>query len=219
MPPKDKPKGNDAKVMEEIIVLLFGLYFLALLIQRINDYLHASGKGDVQNVWVRTVLLFFAHIWPIWKIIGAIITVVSFIGIWHSLRGMARVTAQERKIYGPFPDEVLADAKVHPLPTNERWEHVNTLINSPNSSDWRLAIIEADIMLEDMLNTEGYHGESVGDKLKAVDRSDMLTLDQAWEAHKIRNNIAHNSDYSLNERDAKRAIMLYESVFKEFKVI
>ncbi len=219
MPPK-KEESKDVKVMEELFALLFGLYFLSLLLQRINDYLQASGQGGVQNIWLRILLYFFLHIWPILKIIGAIVTAGAFVGIWHSLRGLNRVAAEERKIYGPYPDEIVADASAATKAVNDKWEHVTKLINSPNSSDWRLAIIEADIMLEDMLYTEGYHGESIGDKLKAVDRSEMLTLDNAWEAHKIRNNIAHGgSNYDLTERDAKRAIMLYESVFKEFKVI
>jgi hypothetical protein len=60
----------------------------------------------------------------------------------------------------------------------------------------------------------------VAEKLKSVDSSDMLTLDAAWEAHKVRNRIAHSgSDFELNEREAKRVIMLFESVFREFGMI
>ena len=75
-------------------------------------------------------------------------------------------------------------------------------------------------MLDELLRAQGYHGDSVGEMLKGVEKSDMLTLDNAWDAHKVRNQIAHaGSDYLLNERDAKRIITLFESVFKEFKII
>ncbi|HMP67531.1 MAG TPA: hypothetical protein PKA60_02170 [Candidatus Paceibacterota bacterium] len=105
-------------------------------------------------------------------------------------------------------------------PKNRRWSHIQTLINSHNVNDWRQAIIEADIILEEMLDKMGYKGDSIGDKLKKVEKSDFLTLDSAWEAHKIRNRIAHKgSNYILSKDDADRAIEMYRQVFSEFYFI
>ena len=79
--------------------------------------------------------------------------------------------------------------------------------------------MEADIILGEMLEKMGYvKGETIGDKLKTIEKSDFTSLDQAWEAHKIRNMIAHEgTDYILTEREAKRVVGLYEQVFKEFR--
>lgn len=100
---------------------------------------------------------------------------------------------------------------------SEKWQKVETHINSSNASDWRTAIIEADIMLGDLLQKMGYHGDTIGDKLKAVDPSSMLTLETAWEAHKVRNAIAHKgTGFQLNEREAKATIALFKKVFEEF---
>ncbi|HMO78900.1 MAG TPA: hypothetical protein PJ997_02355 [Candidatus Paceibacterota bacterium] len=105
-------------------------------------------------------------------------------------------------------------------PKNKRWSNIQTLINSHNVNDWRQAIIEADIILEEMLDRMGYKGDSIGEKLKQVEKSDFLTLDSAWEAHKIRNRIAHKgSNYVLSKDDAERAIELYRAVFSEFYYI
>jgi hypothetical protein len=103
---------------------------------------------------------------------------------------------------------------------NEKWQRVLAHIHSPNPSDWRLAILEADIMLEEMMDIQGYRGETLADKLKSVERSDFLTLDSAWEAHRVRNDIAHvGGDLALSEREAKRVIDLYRKVFDEFRYI
>lgn len=105
-------------------------------------------------------------------------------------------------------------------PTVERWERVQTLLNSANESDWRLAILEADVMLDEMVGHIGYHGDSLGEKLKGVEKSDFTTLDLAWEAHGVRNHIAHEgAAFSLTEREAQRVVKLYEDVFQEFKYI
>lgn len=103
---------------------------------------------------------------------------------------------------------------------NEKWQKVQAHINSNNPSDWRLAILEADIMLDTILDKMGYQGDSIGDKLKGIEKSDFLTLDLAWEAHKVRNQIAHaGTDFQLNDREARRTIEMYQKVFEEFYYI
>jgi hypothetical protein len=72
-------------------------------------------------------------------------------------------------------------------------------------------------MLEDMLRAIGYDGVTIGDMLKNVDPADFVTLDKAWEAHKVRNQIAHRGmDFRVDRNDAERVIRLYEEVFGEF---
>lgn len=116
----------------------------------------------------------------------------------------------------PTGDTVPETQDVH----NRRWSKVETLINSHSVNDWKQAIIEADIILDEMLDKMGYKGDSIGDKLKTIEPSDFLTLNQAWEAHKIRNRIAHKgSDYTLSRDDAERAFNLYKEVFEEFYFI
>ena len=104
--------------------------------------------------------------------------------------------------------------------TNRRWKNVQSLVQSHNINDWKQAILESDIMLDEMLDKMGYHGDSIGDKLKQIEPSDFLTLNQAWEAHKVRNHIAHRgANYILSKDEAERVIKLYSEVFKEFYYI
>ncbi|MDD4803610.1 MAG: hypothetical protein PHN69_00310 [Candidatus Pacebacteria bacterium] len=103
---------------------------------------------------------------------------------------------------------------------NPKWKLVEEHIDSDDQNKWKLAILEADIILADLLDGLSLPGESIGEKLKAVEQNDFETIEQAWEAHKIRNAIAHEgSDFVINQREAKRIIGLYASVFKEFKII
>jgi len=72
----------------------------------------------------------------------------------------------------------------------------------------------------EMVTNMGYHGDSLGEKLKSVEKSDFTTLDLAWEAHAIRNRIAHEgAAFALTEREAQRVMKLYEDVFREFHYI
>ncbi len=110
------------------------------------------------------------------------------------------------------------------IPTNEpknpRWDNVKKHMATNNESEWRQAIIDADIILDEMVNRMGYKGENLGERLKVIEASDFTTLQDAWDAHKVRNQIAHDgSNFELTEHEAKRVIGLYERVFREFDFI
>ena len=66
----------------------------------------------------------------------------------------------------------------------------------------------------------GYQGNTIGEKLKSVEKSDFITLEKAWSAHRIRNQIAHDgSAFKLTREVAEKTIKEYEMVFKEFYYI
>jgi hypothetical protein len=103
---------------------------------------------------------------------------------------------------------------------NPRWQTVGKYYNSANQSDWKLAIMEADIMLYDVLDKSGFSGDTIGEMLKNTDRSKLETLDLAWSAHKVRNEIAHQGlDYVLSRSKVEEAIGNYEKVFDELNFI
>jgi len=103
---------------------------------------------------------------------------------------------------------------------NTRWEEIQRHAASENPNDWRLAIIEADILLEEALEKAGFVGASVGDRLKSASGTSYQTIQDAWDAHKIRNQIAHTgSDFVLTKKIAQEAIIKFERVFQEFGVI
>ena len=104
--------------------------------------------------------------------------------------------------------------------TQLRWNKIVEQANSNSEQHWRLAILEADIMLNELLDLKGYKGDTMADKMKQIGRADFNTVDEAWEAHKVRNRIAHEgSAHKLNDRETRRVIALYEKVFREFKII
>jgi hypothetical protein len=103
---------------------------------------------------------------------------------------------------------------------NKRWVRIVNHLDSENESDWRLAILEADLVLEEMLDKMGYHGETIADKLKGIEQSDFNSINDAWEGHRVRNLIAHEGgNFRITNREARRVVSLYEKVFHEFHFI
>ena len=109
---------------------------------------------------------------------------------------------------------------LNPSGENKKWDEIQKHIASMNSSDWRMAILEADILLYEMLDQMGYDGDTVAEKLKVIESSDFSNLDSAWRAHKVRNTIAHEgASYELSHEQAQNTIDLYRKVFEEFYFI
>lgn len=117
---------------------------------------------------------------------------------------------------------VLEDAPVTPPTVKEYKDHpkfavIQGYMSSTSEALWRIGILEADNLLQEVLRDKGYKGEGVGEMLKSAS---FKTIDLAWDAHKIRNRIAHEgSTFQLTEHEAKKAFNLYESVFRELKAI
>jgi hypothetical protein len=105
-------------------------------------------------------------------------------------------------------------------PQRMRWNEVLRHLSSLSQGDWKLAIIDADSMLEDLLDQLGFKGDNLGEKLKSVDMEKYRALKSAWDAHIVRNQIAHEGiSFMLSQQEAKRVIAIYESIFLEFRYI
>lgn len=98
----------------------------------------------------------------------------------------------------------------------ERWAAVVENVSSASESDWRLAILEADIVLDDMLKDIGALGDTVADRLKSVNEHTLPSVQKAWQAHLVRNRLAHDgANFALSQHEARRIIGLFETVLKE----
>ena len=148
---------------------------------------------------------------------------ITLFGITITLYCLVRLYELNREEFGHLK-HAIHDAHErhteHVAGLNPRWVNVENLVHSDNESDWRLAIIEADTMLEDALEGKGISGNGIGEKLKNSTPGDFASLQAAWDAHLVRNQIAHDGlDFDLTAREAKRTIQLYEVVFRELNYI
>jgi len=157
------------------------------------------------------------HYWGIYVSLSLFISLLLATLIIYCAIRILQIRAGERAKFAAAARTVV----VQDAPKTElRWKHILEEADGEDEQGWRLAILEADIMLSELLDTLGYKGETIADKLKQVDRADFRTIDMAWEAHKVRNRIAHQGiSVALSETEAHRTLALYQRVFREFNFI
>lgn len=157
------------------------------------------------------------HNWSILVAVSILISLLLGVGLIYCLVRIMQLRHNEHARFHAVAHTV---ASSDVSKTQLRWNRILEQIASDNDRDWRLAILEADIMLNELLDLRGYKGETMADKMKQVERGDFKTIDYAWEAHRMRNAVAHQGTLQdLSHREARHAIALYEQVFREFGFI
>lgn len=118
-------------------------------------------------------------------------------------------------------DQELATRPV--IPTQnivlENWNDIKKLADSPNASDWNMAIIRADGLVDETLERLGYQGETVAERLKTVDPSKLPSLDRLWSAHRLRNTIVHELAVDHTKETIAYALESYEQAFHELGML
>ncbi len=149
------------------------------------------------------------------KIVSFLVSLVLAAGIVISWLGVQDVRAENRKKeYEHF--NIYDDAEVSQDSVNQqKWDAIVRLFQSSNQNDWRLAIIDADTLLEDMITGLGYQGESFGEKLKSIQPEYFPYLNEAWHVHKLRNKLAHEgASFNISQREAYQAYRIYDDLFR-----
>ncbi|HXK37638.1 MAG TPA: hypothetical protein VJ579_01065 [Candidatus Paceibacterota bacterium] len=159
----------------------------------------------LDNIWPTLSPIFF-----ILNIIGAAVVCILFWYYWHARAKLNAIEkAEEAKLESLFDWVKTAPIK------NPKWERIEKLAASMNASDWRIAILEADSILDDIIKKMGYPGETMGERMEAIPESAFPYLQEAWRVHKLRNVLAHEGDYDLQKGEMEDAIDAYHLIFKE----
>lgn len=158
-----------------------------------------------------------------WSVIGVISVCLSILFIFIIIFSLVRLI--EIQIFDAMEIEheinhALAKDKETDRTTNPRWKYIQTLIDSPNESDWRISILEADTLLEESFKERDIAGDTMAELLEEAKTNGYPNIQGAWDAHIIRNKIAHEGqDFPLSQIEGRRVIKLYQNIFEDLKVI
>ena len=177
--------------------------------QQAIDYVHMASAAGVFET--------FARYWSVFTAFSLFLSLLLGILIVYCIIRIEQIRKHERTQY---------ETAAHPIAARDvsrtqlRWNRIVEEAGSENEQNWRLAVLEADIMLNELLDSLGYKGETMADKMRQVEKGDFNTIDLAWEAHRARNAVAHQGVQTpLTSREARRIIGLYEKIFRDFRFI
>lgn len=148
------------------------------------------------------------------KIILIVISLFFLVIIFHSLRKSSwlknRFLQDMVEILTYRPYGVKKMAKI--------WSKIKGRLEAGSESEYKLAVIEADSILNDVLERMGFKGEILGDRLKQVTTDILPNIEETREAHKVRNNIVYDPDYKLTLDQAQKVLKTYEQALRDLQV-
>ena len=100
-----------------------------------------------------------------------------------------------------------------------RWDEVVMRLRSANESEYKVAIIEADNIIDDLVRNMGYPGDNMGERMNNIPEGQLESLDELKKAHEIRNRIIHEENFQVSRGYAKEILKKYETFLEEFEVL
>lgn len=190
-----------------IVALLLGLAIFGAFINDILNWysgflevLYSGGLTKLKN-WVMAIFFPLDLL-----LLGLVI---------FTLRRYNKLTRVPPQSPEPQREEVISPkAKV-----KRQWEHVRELANSNSPSDWNMAILRADALLDEILQSLGYEGTSMAERLKVVDPNQLPSAERVWSAHRLRNTIVHGPTEDHARETIIHALRSYEQALKELGVV
>ena len=98
------------------------------------------------------------------------------------------------------------------------WLKIENGLSRENLLSPNIAIINADKLLDKAMNEMGVPGKTMGERLKKLGPK-FSQLNSVWYAHKIRNQIAHEPNFTADYNQAKHALATYKQALKDLGAI
>lgn len=99
-----------------------------------------------------------------------------------------------------------------------KWLEIEGQLNRDDQRSCQFAVVEADKLLDNALKECGIRGETMGERLKAA-KDRLSSRDAVWRAHKLRNQIVHESDVKTNYDTARQALAGFKRALKDMGAI
>ncbi len=99
-----------------------------------------------------------------------------------------------------------------------RWMAVESRLVKDQPASYQLAILEADKLVDFALKDRGIRGKTMGERMKNA-QGTWSNANRVWTAHKLRNQIAHETDMQVSFDTAGRALKAFREALKDLGAI
>lgn len=97
-----------------------------------------------------------------------------------------------------------------------KWLEIEQKLTRDDIASHQLCVLNADKLLDQALKEKGVPGDTMGARMKVTKWSNANLV---WAAHKLRNQIAHESDITVDYDTARRALSGFKQGLKDIGAI
>lgn len=117
------------------------------------------------------------------------------------------------------PQKLLSFEEEQKRIARKKWDDIVRKAEAGGPAGYPMAIIEADVLLENSLGRMGFLGKNLAERLRSLAPSELPNVNDVWEAHKLRNKIAHEPDFRPSQDETTKALGTYKRALEDLGVI
>jgi len=91
-------------------------------------------------------------------------------------------------------------------------------LKKDNPATYDMSLVNADKLLDKALSEMGTPGNTMGDRLKKTGDK-FSSINSVWYVHKLRNQIAHESGFHVEYKQARHALEVYKQALQDLGAI
>ena len=99
--------------------------------------------------------------------------------------------------------------------TRKKWNKIEARLESGDYSQNKIAIIEADKIVDGIFVSMGLKGNDMVERLKTLNPEQLEAEEDLEKAHKIRNQIINDSSFNIEKKEAKETLDIYAKFLTE----
>ncbi|MBI2024783.1 MAG: hypothetical protein HYT03_01670 [Candidatus Harrisonbacteria bacterium] len=143
--------------------------------------------------------------------------IVSGIFIWGSVYSIAKSEwlRSRREYYMDF----LGMGDVGRWRQLRAWKQIKKRVQSHDIQNWKLAILEADKLMDDTIKTSGFRADTTDERFKQITTSFLSDAEVIQNVHKIRNRIAQEPDFVITHDQALEILRTYKKAFQDLGLV
>ncbi len=115
--------------------------------------------------------------------------------------------------------DVLGKISIAKRRTLKAWKEIQKKLRSGQMGELKLAVIEADKILGEILRNAGYPGKNLEERLEQIPAGEFSNLEELKQAHKFKERIIAEPDLAITLNEAQIAIEIYKKTFQELNLI
>ena len=112
-------------------------------------------------------------------------------------------------------ERIFASEFAYGKSANEQWDAIINRLKKGDETNLKLAVIEADNLMGDILKRMGLPGADMAERLKQIKPEEVTSVNKIWETHDIRNQIVHQPNFHLTQEEAEKAVGNIEEALRE----
>lgn len=98
------------------------------------------------------------------------------------------------------------------------WLTIEQSLHQNDAASWHMSVLNADKLLDKALREKNIQGENMGARMKQL-QTTWTNANAVWGAHKLRNQIAHETDVAIDYAIARRALAGFKQALKDVGAI